>query len=75
MASVGLQVHKGSKNVGMIVRNFVSNKRCGSAQKRSVKHHLYPRLVPSHLKENHAVDHTELPSDPNCTTCHFCTDI
>jgi len=68
MASIGPQ---GKKNVVMVVRGFVSYKRCGSPQKLSVKLHLHPRLVPSHLKEYHAVDHTELPSDPGYTSCHF----
>jgi len=75
MASVGPQSHRGKKHVVMIVRGFVSNKHCGSSQKLSVNLHLYPRLVPSHLKEYHAVDHTELPSDPNYTSFHFFTDI
>jgi hypothetical protein len=75
MANVGPQRHRRNKNVGMVVGDFVSNKRCGSPQKLSVKLYPYPRLVPSHLKEYHAVGNIELPSDPNYTTCPFCTHI
>jgi hypothetical protein len=44
MANVGSQRHRGNKNVRMVVRDFLSNKRCGSPQKRSVKLRLYRQI-------------------------------
>jgi hypothetical protein len=73
--ALGRSATGGNLNVGMGVRDFVSNKRSGFPQKLSVKLHPNPRLVPSHLKEYYAVDHTYLPSDSNYTTCYFCTYI